>query len=157
MPKTPRNGSDYDLLIRRYRESDNEKLLKLWYTASITAHSFIPADFWAQRINVVKNEYLPAAETYVAESRGEITGFISLMGNYVGALFVSEKHQGKGIGKALVEFARKLRGNLYVDVYKDNARAREFYKKCGFTEKREKLQEETGCSVITMMLEKGQE
>lgn len=145
------NSADYEILIRKYRESDQEELLKLWYDVSFVSHPFIPADFWAEHIEVLKEKYLPASDTYVAESKQRIVGFISLMGNYVGALFVADDYQNQGVGTKLLSFCRRLRGNLYVDVYKENARARDFYKRRGFLEKKEKNQEETGCQVITMV------
>ena len=136
--------------IRRYREADRAEVLRIWYKESLESHFFIPAKFWAEHLEALKNRYLPEAETFVAESDGQILGFISLMGNYVGALFVDGKYQRQGIGWALVNFAHKSKGSRFVDVYKENSHARIFYKSYGFEEKREKIQPETGHTLITM-------
>lgn len=139
--------------IRRYRETDQEVVLRIWYKESLDSHSFIPAKFWADHLESLKQKYLPEAETFVAERDDQILGFISLMGNYIGALFVDKLSQGQGIGNELVAFALKLKGNLFVDVYKQNNMARDFYVKNGFDEKREKIQPETGHALITMYLD----
>jgi putative acetyltransferase len=98
----------------------------------------------------MKEEYLPRAENLVFESEGNIAGFISLVGNRVCALFVVPEMQGKGIGKALMEYAKSLKGKLFLRVYKENEGALRFYKKCGFEAVGEELDEFTGCVQILM-------
>lgn len=139
-----------DFFIRRYREADRDELLKLWFSGSVKAHPFIPAEFWRDYHEEVKNKYLPDSQIFVAEQDGRIAGVISLVGNYVGALFVDGKCQGQGIGSSLLAFARKTQGSICVDVYRENTSAREFYMNWGFRERREKLQPETGHILITM-------
>jgi len=53
-----------------------------------------------------------------------------------------------------MDFVHKSKGSLFVDVYKENTHARGFYEQYGFTQKREKIQPETGHTLITMYLEK---
>ncbi|MFA6807818.1 MAG: GNAT family N-acetyltransferase [Eubacteriales bacterium] len=141
-----------EFIIRRYRAKDEDNVLRIWYLTSLEAYPFILPQFWLEHIQIVKNEYLSQAEIYVIGKDNEIAGFISLMGNYVGALFIDSKYQKKGLGTVLLDYAEKLKNNLYVDVYKQNNIAMNFYKKYGFYEQREKLQIETGCMVTTMVL-----
>ncbi len=136
--------------IRPYRESDREEILKIWYKESLKSHSFIPGKYWEGHMETLKTKYLPESETYVADNDSRILGFISLIGNYIGALFVDEDYQGKGVGTALIAFAHKKQGGMFVDVYKENDRARRFYTDYGFKERREKVQPETGHTLITM-------
>lgn len=145
-------GIDKNFYIRRYREADQAELLRIWYKVSLESHCFIPAKFWAEHREAFKNKYLPESETFVAESEGQILGFISLMGNYIGALFVDGTYQRQGVGRTLVDFVHSSQGSMFVDVYKENAQAREFYNKYGFMEKREKIQPETGHALITMYI-----
>lgn len=140
-----------DFYIRRYREVDQNEILKIWYNESLRSHSFIPAKFWEGHLEDMKSKYLPQSETFVAEKDGEILGFISLVGNYVGALFVAKEHQRQGVGSSLVDFAHRIKGSLFIDVYKENTQAREFYNKYGFIERREKIQPETGQHIITLL------
>lgn len=143
------NGSS-DFFIRHYREVDQAEVLRIWHSESINSHGFIPAKFWEGHLDTLKNKYLPESETFVAERDGQIIGFISLIGNYVGALFVDGIYQRQGIGRTLLSFAHKLKGSLFIDVYKENSSAIDFYHKYGLKERRKKIQPETGHSLITM-------
>ncbi len=76
--------------------------------------------------------YLPNADTWVAELDQCVVGFIALMGHQIGALFLLPAHHGKGIGKALMDKAQVLHGDLEVEVFADNAIGRGFYASYGF-------------------------
>ncbi|MEG6615192.1 N-acetyltransferase [Peptococcaceae bacterium 1198_IL3148] len=139
-------------MIREYQKNDDQELITIWYEASIIAHNFIPSEFWAAEKKNVQEKYLPMADTYVKEVDGKIVGFISLIDDYIGALFVSPEYQGKGAGSELISKARSLRKELTVEVYKDNIKAQQFYQKCGFTLVGARVQPETGCELLTMKL-----
>lgn len=49
-------------------------------------------------------------------------------------MFVASRLQGKGIGRALIGHDLKLKGELLLEVYTDNAQAVSFYKELGFRE-----------------------
>ncbi|MTI80852.1 MAG: GNAT family N-acetyltransferase [Firmicutes bacterium] len=137
-------------MIREYSKKDDQELVKIWYDASILAHNFVPSEFWASEKKNIQEKYLPMAETFVKELDGKIVGFISLIDDYIGGLFVSPEYQGKGIGSELIKKAKSLRRELTVEVYKDNIRAQKFYKKSGFTIISERIQPETGCISLSM-------
>lgn len=137
-------------MIRNYRETDLEEMVRIWYEASVIAHSFIPASFWASQKSAMKEKYLPLAENLVFEEEGQVAGFISLIGGKVCALFVAPEMQGKGIGKALLERAKTLKGKLSLKVYRENENTFRFYNKCGFVAVGEELDELTGCVQILM-------
>ena len=139
-------------LIREYRASDLEGLLNTWELATRLAHPFMSDAFIAQeRINVAEI-YMPNTDTWVAELEGEMTGFIALMGNEVGAIFVQPQYQGQGIGKALMDTAHKIYGELELEVFKVNHIARQFYEKYGFKPLGEKHHQPTGQQVIRLKL-----
>lgn len=140
-------------MIRNYRKTDLEAMVRVWYEASVTAHSFIPASFWALKKSVMKEKYLPLAENFIFEENGQLAGFISLVGERVCALFVAPEMQGRGIGRALLEYAKALKGRLSLKVYRENKRALRFYKECGFVAAGEEVDEFTGCVQILMELE----
>ena len=100
--------------------------------------------------SAMKEKYLPLAENLVFEEEGKVTGFISLVGERVCALFVAPEMQGKGIGRALLEHAKTLKGKLSLKVYRENENAFRFYKKCGFVAAGEEIDEHTGCVQILM-------
>ncbi|HWR24832.1 MAG TPA: N-acetyltransferase [Methanosarcina sp.] len=137
-------------MIRNCKETELEAMVDIWYEAAIIAHPFIPASFWALQKSAMKEKYLPFAENLVFEEEGHITGFISLVGERVCALFVAPEKQNKGIGMALLEYAKSLKGRLSLRVYKENKKALVFYEKCGFVATGEEIDEYTGCAQILM-------
>ncbi len=136
--------------IRQYAESDLESVLASWEGATRLAHEFMTDDFIAQERKNVAEVYLPNTDTWVAKVDGEVKGFIALMGNEVGAIFLQPNFHGKGIGKALMDKAQELHGNLEVEVFKANTIGRNFYSKYGFKPLEEKYHEPTGQQVLRL-------
>ena len=66
----------------------------------------------------------------------EVVGYVAVekqdIGLFIIALELSPKYQGKGLGKALLEFAENYLGGRYLSVSKKNTHAFEMYKKCGW-------------------------
>ena len=136
--------------IRQYKNSDVDAVLSSWETATRLAHPFMTDKFIAQeRINVAE-VYMPNTDTWVLEIDGNVVGFIALMGNEVGAIFLQPKYHGKGAGKALMDKAKELHGDLEVEVFKDNSIGRKFYSRYGFEHLEEKLHEPTGRQVLRL-------
>ncbi len=139
-------------MIRRYAEQDTEAVIDVWRLASEVATPFLPADFLEREPDNIRNIYLPHAETWVFEAEGSVVGFLSLIGDEVGAIFVYPRCHGRGIGRALMDHAVQLRGSLYLDVFKDNALGRRFYERYGFLCEGEHVHEETGCTLVRLKL-----
>ena len=139
-------------MIREYENKDLTELLDAWYSASKVAHPFLSEEFFEQERKNIASIHLPNAETWVYELDGAVVGFIALIGNEVGAIFLDPKYHGKGIGRALMDHARSIRGVLELDVFKDNTIGRGFYEKCGFTEEYEHVHEETGFMQLRLKL-----
>lgn len=136
--------------IRQYENRDLESVLDSWEVATRLAHEFMTDYFIAQERKNVAEVYLPNTDTWVAELDGEVKGFIALMGNEVGAIFLQPNFHGKGIGKALMDKAQELHGDLEVEVFRENSIGREFYSKYGFQPLEEKLHEPTGQQVLRL-------
>lgn len=119
-------------MIREFEETDIEVILDIWLHASIVAHDFIDADYWYSKRDDMRNVYFPSATTYVYENSGRVSGFISMVENYIAAIFVLPESQGKGIGKQLIDFVKSQYGKLELSVYKENEASVAFYKKQGF-------------------------
>ncbi len=137
-------------VIRPYQKQDEEAVVEVWYAASLIAHDFVPASFWETQKHDIRYKYLPVAQTWVYEQNGHVVGFMSLLGNYIGALFVHPDHQGKSIGTQLIDHAKAMHRMLQVDVFKQNALSRHFYEKCGFEVTAESTHEATGCDNLSM-------
>lgn len=120
------------MAIRDYADWDLEELLDVWYRASLGAHAFLPEEFFAAERRAIVEQWLPMAETLVYESDGVVVGFLALIGNEVGAIFVDPDHQGRGVGRALMDHARSTRPFLELSVFEANHLGRRFYEKYGF-------------------------
>lgn len=120
--------------IRDYRSADQRRVLDIWLEASRAGHAFLGEATLLEQQHKVRDVYLPAARNRVAEVDGRVEGFIGLLDSFIGGLFVDPKAHGSGIGRALVEDAAALKGDLTVTVYADNERAVAFYRRCGFVE-----------------------
>jgi putative acetyltransferase len=136
--------------IRQYEDTDLEAVLSAWESATRLAHPFMTDAFIAQERKNVAELYLPNTDTWVVELSAEVKGFIALMGNEVGAIFVQPECHGKGAGKALMDTAQALHGNLEVEVFKANTIGRKFYARYGFEQLDEKLHEPTGQQVLRL-------
>lgn len=140
--------------IRKYQDDDLSDLMSAWESASQLAHPFLTAEFQDQVRHDIPNLYLPNAETWVTERDGVVIGFLSLIGNEIGAIFVHTKHHGTGAGRALMEKAMELHDELEVEVFTQNSIGREFYSKAGFELMNESLHEPTGEKVLRLKFTK---
>lgn len=137
-------------MIRKYRETDCEAIIETWFAASLVATPFLSNEFLTEERDNIRSIWLLKAETWVFEIDNNVTGFISLIGNEVGAIFVHPDYQGGGIGRALMDHAASLRDHLYLDVFEENAVGRRFYRQYGFQFERKHVHEQTGHMQIRM-------
>ena len=89
-------------MIRKYEDKDAGELLEAWYSGSQVGHPFLNPDFFELERENILALYLPNAETWVFELEGVVVGFIALIGNEVGAIFVDSKFHRLGIGRQLM-------------------------------------------------------
>ena len=144
-PKTP-----IKFTIRPYQERDLPSVMSAWENASKLAHPFLTEEFLNQERYNIPHVYLPHADTWVADHQGSVVGFIALIGNEVGAIFVQPEYQGIGIGWALINKAQDLHGDLEVEVFKENPIGPAFYARYGFEPLLEKHHEPTGQQVLRL-------
>ncbi|MGF1698794.1 GNAT family N-acetyltransferase [Photobacterium makurazakiensis] len=137
-------------VIRQYQANDLTDLLDAWESASRVAHPFMTEAFFEQERHNIPNLYIPNADTWVAVAEGKVVGFIALIGNEVGGIFVDPSLHGSGLGKALMNKAQSLHGNLVVQVFKENSIGRHFYDRYGFEFVEESIWEETGDTLLKL-------
>lgn len=130
-------------MIRNFEQQDLDQVVRIWLEGSLIAHNFIPEDYWKGKSEEMREIYLPSSKTFVYEN-AELLGFISMKDNYIAALFVDPKEQGKGIGKQILNFVKCLYPSLELNVYAENLNSVEFYKKQGFVILEENIEEDTG-------------
>jgi len=136
--------------IRKYRDEDLLNVLSSWESGSKIAHPFLTEEFLEQERYNIPNIHLPIAETWVIEQESLVIGFIALLGNEIGAIFVKSEFHGTGAGRALMDKAKSLRNDLEVEVFKENSIGRKFYSSCGFKAIKEMTHEQTGNIIIRM-------
>lgn len=131
-----------------------EEIIDAWYQASLIAHPFLTVAFLKQEDKNLRELFLPRSQTWVYESQGRVVGFISLLDNEVGGIFVHPSWQRQGIGKALMDKASSLHETLELDVFEANKKGRSFYAKYGFEPVKKYLEETTGEMTIRLRYEK---
>ena len=122
--------------LRRYDAGDEAAAIALWlrsWQAAYPQLDFVARlDWWRERW---RNELVPSAEIVIAETDGEVIGFVTVDPRtlYLDQLVVAPQRWGSGVGAALIAEAKRLSpAGLDLDVNTDNARAIRFYGKQGF-------------------------
>ncbi|MFC1879410.1 GNAT family N-acetyltransferase [Chloroflexota bacterium] len=143
------------IVIRKYRDSDLDGVLSAWENASKIAHPFLEKDFMAQERKNIPELFLPNSDTWVVDVDHQVVGFISLIGNEVGGIFLQPEHHGKKIGKLMMDKAQELHGDLEVEVFEKNAIGRNFYAQYGFNRIKEKVCRHTGERLLRLKFTAG--
>lgn len=144
-------------MIRPMENNDLNTVLNLWLETNISAHHFISADYWKSNYEIVR-ALLPQAEIYVYEDdvTRQIDGFVGLNENYIEGIFVRESVQSKGIGRQLLDYSKKIRDTLSLNVYEKNTRAIHFYQREAFIIREETIDDNTGEKDLLMSWSRSQ-
>ena len=139
-------------MIRKFETRDLDTVMQIWLHGNLDAHAFIAASFWTEHFEMVR-DLLPQAELYVHENEDtrQIDGFIGLTENHIEGVFVAKAARSKGIGKALLEYAKSRKPCLTLSVYQKNQRALAFYRREQFTVQSEGIDEDTSEAEIQML------
>ncbi len=142
-------------MIRAFEENDLTNIMQIWLDTNIKTHYFISKDYWTDNYEMVRS-VLPQSEIYVYEddTTNQIDGFIGLSNDYIEGLFVREYVQSNGIGKQLLEYAKCVKSNMSLCVYKKNTRAIQFYQREQFVIQSENIDENTKQSEYIMIWKK---
>ena len=126
--------------------------MQIWLHGNLDAHAFILASFWEAHFEMVR-DMLPQAELYVHENEDtrQIEDFIGLTENHIEGIFVAKAARSKGIGKALLEYAKPRKPCLTLSVYQKNERALAFYRHEQFVVQSEGIDEDTNEAEIQML------
>lgn len=140
-------------MLRKMMLKDLDEVMAIWLEANCVAHDFISSKYWLDNYSEVR-KMLPEAQVTVFVEKGEILGFIGLENNYLAGIFVKKSSQGKGIGKSLLNEAKKSNPSLTLHVYQNNTSGINFYFHEGFKILKEDLDESTGEKEWVMVWEK---
>jgi putative acetyltransferase len=122
--------------LRRYDAGDEAAAIALWLRSWEAAYPQLDfaarLDWWRERW---RTELVPSAEIVIAETDGEVIGFVTVDPRtlYLDQLVVAPPRWGSGVGAGLIAEAKRLSPTgLDLDVNTDNARAIRFYDREGF-------------------------
>ena len=135
--------------IRNYQSKDLESVMNIWLQANLTAHKFIPAEYWVGQYEAVK-EALPQAEIFIYEEAKKVVGFLGMQQGYIAGLFIEGSCQSRGIGKALLDAVKVGKEELTLHAYTENDGAVRFYEREGFQKIQFKKEETTGREEVLM-------
>jgi len=137
-------------MIRDYSKEDTDEVVAIWREATQVAHSFFPDDFTEQEARNLSNIYLVHAQTRVVVLDGRVVGFIAMIGDEIGGLFLDPNLHGKGLGRKMVDDAVEAHGALEVEVFERNAVGRRFYDRFGFYQIGSYIHEATGETILRL-------
>ena len=139
-------------MIRKLESRNLDAVMQIWLHSNLDAHAFIAASFWTEHFEMVR-DLLPQAELYVHEdaSTRQIDGFIGLTENHIEGIFVAKAARSKGVGKALLEYAKSHKPSLTLSVFQKNERALAFYRREQFVVQSEGIDEDTYEADIQML------
>ena len=142
-------------MVRRMRKQDVDEVARIWLETNLTAHSFIPADWFRNHLEQVRVR-LAEAEVYVYEDNRGILGFAGMNGGYLEGIFVREGVQSQGIGQSLMQRCKDNYFKLRLHVYCKNEGAVAFYMREGFQVSKKDRDEATGQPEYEMLWRKEQ-
>jgi putative acetyltransferase len=126
-----------NFVLRRYEAADEDAAIALWLRTWQAAYPNLDfaarLDWWRARW---RGELVPAAEIVVADSSGDLIGFVTVDARalYLDQIVVAPESWSSGVGSALIADAKRLSpAGLDLDVNTDNFRAIRFYERMGFS------------------------
>ncbi|MDM8345351.1 GNAT family N-acetyltransferase [Pseudochrobactrum sp. sp1633] len=120
--------------IRPIRDEDTETLVTIWLEASRFAHGFLGEERLQLQSEQVRDIYLKQAENWVILEDGRPAGFIGLLDQFIGGLFIDPQIHGKGLGRQLLDHSLQLKKSLELEVYALNTQAHSIYLRNQFIE-----------------------
>lgn len=125
-----------EVVIRDYKAEDFDAVTILWRVArekSLPEFQRVKGHFFHEDQDYFRYEILLKDEVWVAEVAGRIAAFMAMENEFIDQLYVHPDHWRRGIGEALLNFARRQSPeHLWLYTLQVNVNARAFYEKNGF-------------------------
>jgi GNAT superfamily N-acetyltransferase len=120
------------VVITPYCDADFEPITSIWFESASTMGIPMPVTLQDLRERWPK-EITAGWEIHVARHGSKSVGFMALKSDMVDQLFVAPGHQGQGIGKRLLDFAKiRFPEGFYLTVA-SAGRAQNFYLREGLS------------------------
>lgn len=114
-------------------KEDYQEIMKVWEASVRATHHFLTEEWIIEHKPLILNQYLDMVDLRcVKDTNGRLIAFLGTAEGNVEMLFVHPDSFGKGVGKALMQYAIASKGATRVDVNEDNPQACGFYKSLGF-------------------------
>jgi len=132
-------GCSVNILLRKYRVSDQEQVNEIYLLSKEIEFSFSGFKTTVIPLNENVGFYISFEEStiMVAEVDGNICGFGGNKGDYISFLFVHPKYFQKGIGRKIIEAILLDCKKPHLAVLKENIPAIKLYKSFGFEVEKE--------------------
>lgn len=133
-----------ELWDRETRCAFLDVLLAVWERAVRSTHKFLQEEDILALRPVVREALLEIPRLAVYLEEGKPAGFLGAAGEKIEMLFLDVPAQGKGCGRALMEYAMANWHCIYVDVNEQNQQAAGFYQHMGFVVKHRSALDDQG-------------
>ena len=124
-------------IIREYRPEDFDAVTILWRIArekSLPEFQRAKGHFFYEDQDYFRDHVLKENQVFVVEADRKPVAFMAMRAEFIDHLYVHPEYQKRGIGKKLLDFARRLSPkHIWLYTLQINANARAFYEKNGFT------------------------
>lgn len=121
------------MTIRTALADEYETLTVIWEASVRASHHFLQEEDIVGLRPQILQLWLPAVSVFVHVAvDGKPDGFIGIADHKIEMLFILPESQGKGVGKALLQYAVKQLAVTEVDVNEQNPQALGFYQYLGF-------------------------
>lgn len=121
------------ILINNVQKNELTTLIELWEASVKATHSFLPEQAINELKPLILNEYFSMVTLFCSRDEQQtITGFAGINEHKLEMLFIDPEQRGKGIGKALLNYAINEFNITEVDVNEQNPQAVGFYQHLGF-------------------------
>lgn len=119
-------------MIRNFKESDIHDIETIYEKSNDALSLGVEPGFFGRDKKNFIFKTIRNCRNLVFEREGRAVGIISCSQDYIEGLFVLPEYWDRGIGSELLNSALSEKKELSLQVYADNTRAVNFYRKHGF-------------------------
>ncbi|HSK88458.1 MAG TPA: GNAT family N-acetyltransferase [Anaerolineales bacterium] len=127
---------NHPFFIRDYCAEDFDAVTILWRISrerSLPEFQNAKGHFFYEDQGYFRDHILKENKVWVVELNHRPVAFMAMQEDFIDQLYVHPDYQGRGIGKALLEYAHQLSPeHLWLYTLQINSRARVFYEQNGF-------------------------